>query len=170
MIVLQYLAFSFFPVMMAYAAVSDLMSMTISNRVSIGLVAGFAVLAPFATGMDLATFGLHAAAGAAVLGGGFVLFAFGWIGGGDAKVAAAAALWLGFGHTVEFLVWTAMVGGALTLAILIVRQRVSPALAVRFSWLFRLHDPSSGVPYGLAIAAATLIVYPDTVWVGFVAG
>ena len=74
------------------------------------------------------------------------------------------------GHTVEFLVWTAMVGGALTLAILIVRQRVSPALAVRFSWLFRLHDPSSGVPYGLAIAAAALIVYPDTVWVGFVAG
>ena len=36
-----------FPALMAFAAASDLFTMTISNRVSLLLVAGFAVLALF---------------------------------------------------------------------------------------------------------------------------
>ncbi len=170
MTALQYAAFCFFPIVMAYAAASDLLTMTISNWVSIALVAGFLVLAPFLPGMDLTAFGYHVAGGAAVLVVTFAMFAFGWIGGGDAKVAAAAALWLGLDHTIEFLMWTALIGGPLTIAIVLMRQRLSPALAVRFTWLYRLNDPTAGVPYGLALAAAALLVYPDTDWMSLVTG
>src|SRR6478752_3355438 len=84
-----------FPALMAFAAASDLFTMTISNRVSLALAAGFLALAPL-SGMGLYDILLHAGAGAAVLAVAFVCFAMGWVGGGDAKVAAAAALWFGF--------------------------------------------------------------------------
>ena len=41
-----------FPALMAFAAASDLFTMTISNRISLALVAGFLVLAPLG-GMGL---------------------------------------------------------------------------------------------------------------------
>jgi prepilin peptidase CpaA len=31
-------------------------------------------------------------------------------------------------------------------------------------WVQRLHDKKGGVPYGIALAAAALLVYPDTLW------
>src|SRR3974377_973290 len=84
-----------FPALMAFAAASDLFTMTISNRVSLALVACFLVLAPL-TGMGPSEMLLHFGAGAIVLVAAFGCFAMGWIGGGDAKIAAAAALWFGF--------------------------------------------------------------------------
>lgn len=170
MIVLQYAAFMFFPLAMAYAAASDLLSMTISNKVSLILIGGFLVVAPFVPGMDLETFGLHLAAGAIVLAISFIMFGFGWIGGGDAKIAAAASTWIGFGLAIEYMLLTAVIGGGVTIVILIMRQRLSPALAVRYTWLNRLHDPASGVPYGIALAAAALLVYPDSIWIDLVVG
>src|SRR6188768_1731136 len=86
-----------FPALMAFAAASDLLTMTISNRVSLILAAGFLVLAPI-SGMPLQEFLLHVGAGLTVLVIAFACFAMGWMGGGDAKVAAAAAMWFGFGH------------------------------------------------------------------------
>ncbi|MFX5734403.1 prepilin peptidase, partial [Acinetobacter baumannii] len=74
-----------FPAMMAFAAASDLFTMTISNRVSLILIAGFVVLA-LVTGMSWEVIGMHALAGLAVLVITFAFFAFGWIGGGDAKL------------------------------------------------------------------------------------
>ena len=79
-----------FPALMAFAAASDLLTMTISNRISLALVAGFLALALLG-GMGLYDFALHVAAGATVLVVAFGCFAMGWVGGGDAKVAAAAA-------------------------------------------------------------------------------
>src|SRR5262249_35704536 len=86
-----------FPAMMAFAASSDLLTMTISNRISLILLAGFFVLAGL-TGMPLATLGMHLGAALLVFAATFVMFACGWLGGGDAKLAAAPALWLGFGR------------------------------------------------------------------------
>ena len=170
MSVLSYTAFAFFPLMMAYAAASDLLTMTIPNLITIALVGGFLVIAPFVAGMDLQAIGLQVAAGAGMLAIGFILFALGWIGGGDAKIASAAALWLGVGHTIEFVVWTSIIGGALSLILLLVRQQLSPVLAVRYAWLHRLHDPETGVPYGLALGGAALLVYPQTIWISLVSG
>ncbi len=86
---------SLFPALMLFAAWSDLFTMTISNRVSIILVAGFAVMATV-MGLSASDMLWHVAAGAVVLAVGFTFFAFGWIGGGDAKLAATTALcgWL----------------------------------------------------------------------------
>lgn len=170
MTIVNYALFAVFPLAMIYAGISDLVSMTISNKVSLIVVGAFAVAAPFLPGMDLATFGLHAAAGAIVLLGGFALFAFGWIGGGDAKIAAAGALWLGLGHTLEFMLWTALLGGALTIIILVARRRLLPVFAVRHEWITRLHDSNNGVPYGIALAGAALMVYPQTAWVALIGG
>jgi len=152
-----------FPAAMAFAAASDLVTMTISNKVSLVLVAGFAVLALW-TGMDLTQLAGHAAAGAIVLVAGFTCFACGWIGGGDAKLAAVTALWLGLPHLLEYLLVASVLGGALTLFLLQVRQFPLPAVLAAQSWATRLHSPGGDVPYGIALAAAALIVYPNSVW------
>ena len=89
-----------FPALMAFAAASDLFTMTISNRVSLALIAGFVALAVLG-GMGLHDILLHFGAGAAVLVVAFACFAMGWVGGGDAKVAASVALWFGFDHLLE---------------------------------------------------------------------
>ena len=106
-----------FPAMMAFAASSDLFTMTIANRVSLILVAGFGLLAVL-TGMSAADMLSHAAAAAAVLAVVFVFFTRGWIGGGDAKLAAATVLWLGFAHLADYLFYASLLGGALTLLII----------------------------------------------------
>jgi prepilin peptidase CpaA len=152
-----------FPALMAFAASSDLLTMTISNRVSLLLIAGFAVLAT-ASGMPIATVGSHAAAAAVVLVVAFVFFARGWIGGGDAKLAAATALWLGFDHLMAYLVYASLFGGALTLLLLQFRTMPLPQFLARQEWVMRLHRKDSGIPYGIALAAAALVVYPHTQW------
>jgi prepilin peptidase CpaA len=163
------LLFVLFPLGVAFAAASDLLTMTISNKISIALITGFVLLAPM-TGMDWQTFAMHGAAGAVVLVIGFTCFAFGWIGGGDAKLAATIALWLGWGHTVAFIAQAAIFGGLLTLGILAYRGAVLPAFVVRQPWARRLHEKNEGVPYGIALAAAALAVYPQTVWLTLVTG
>jgi len=167
--VLGYLAFAVFPLGMAYAAASDLLSMTISNRVSLILVAAFILLVPF-SGLDLAAIGVHLAVGGVVLVVAFGCFAAGWIGGGDAKIAAVAALWLGWEQATLFIGLSAVFGGLLTMALLSFRGALLPAAAARQDWIARLHDSRSGVPYGIALAAAALVVYPDTVWLGLAVG
>jgi prepilin peptidase CpaA len=159
----HFIAFLIFPLGMAFAAASDLLTMTISNKLTLALLAAFVVLAPLA-GMDLQTFGWHFAAGAAVLAIAFTCFAFGWIGGGDAKFAAVTTLWLGPENAAEFLVLSSLFGGGLTLAILSFRQAVLPGFIVRHTWVQRLHQQKAGVPYGIALAAGGLCVYPHTLW------
>lgn len=157
----------FFPALMAFAAASDLFTMTISNRVSMALAAGFLVLA-FASGMGLSDLLMHLAAGATVLAAAFVCFAFGWVGGGDAKVAAAAALWFGFGHLMNYLLYASVFGGVLTLLLLQFRQWPLPYALAGQTWLLKLHAKESGIPYGIALAVGALVVYPETDWIGAV--
>jgi prepilin peptidase CpaA len=167
--VLRYVAFLVFPVGMAFAAASDLLTMTISNRLMTVLAVAFVLLA-LAVGMDLHTLGLHAAAGAGVIVIAFFCFAMGWIGGGDAKLAAIIALWFGIERGFDFLLLASLLGGGLTLLILSFRGVMLPAFALRHEWLQRLHDPKQGIPYGIALAGAALAIYPQTVWMSFVTG
>src|SRR5271166_2235632 len=152
-----------FPALMAFAASSDLLTMTISNRVSLILIGGFFALA-FAGGMDMAEMLSHMGAACAVLLVAFGFFTRGWIGGGDAKLAATTALWLGFDHLVPYLVYASLFGGALTLALIQFRLSPLPAALAEQKWLERLHRKDAGVPYGIALAAAALAVYPETQW------
>lgn len=159
-----------FPALMAYAAASDLLTMTIPNRISLALIAAFFALAIW-LGLPLAEIGLHVGAALAVLCVTFTLFAFGWIGGGDAKLAAATALWFGFGALPEYLVLASALGGGLTLLILVLRSWPMPIIAMGWPWLSRLREPQNGVPYGIALAAAALVVYPHSIlWTTAVGG
>jgi prepilin peptidase CpaA len=153
-----------FPALMAFAASSDLLTMTISNRVSVGLAAGFLILA-IASGTGWSDILSHVGAGGAVLMVAFGCFAMGWIGGGDAKVAASAALWFGFAHLMDYLLLASIFGGALTLALLQFRQWPLPYVLSGQAWLLKLHAKESGIPYGIALAIGALMVYPDTDWV-----
>jgi prepilin peptidase CpaA len=153
-----------FPALMAFAAASDLFTMTISNRVSLALAAGFLILA-LLSGMELHDLLSHVGAGAAVLTAAFVCFAMGWVGGGDAKVAAGAALWFGFGHLLDYLVCASLFGGALTLLLLQFRQWPLPSPLTGQAWLLKLHAKESGIPYGIALAIGALMIYPETEWI-----
>lgn len=150
-----------FPALMAFAAASDLVTMTISNRVSLGLVASFFALA-IVIGMPLATVATNTGVAFGVLVVAFVCFARGWIGGGDAKLAAATALWFGLDQAANYLVCASLLGGMLTLLIVKFRTYPLPFALSRHDWILRLHQPHSGVPYGIALAAAALMVYPET--------
>jgi prepilin peptidase CpaA len=153
-----------FPALMAFAAASDLFTMTISNRVSVGLVAGFLILA-VASGMGWTEILSHIGAGGIVLMVAFGCFAMGWVGGGDAKVAAGAALWFGFAHLMDYLLYASIFGGALTFLLLQFRQWPLPYAFAGQTWLLKLHAKETGIPYGIALAIGALMVYPDTDWV-----
>ncbi|MHA1524609.1 MAG: A24 family peptidase [Alphaproteobacteria bacterium] len=152
-----------FPGTMALAGISDLMTMKISNRITVGLSVAFVLLAVW-SGMPLEMVGKHMAAGGAMLIIGIAMFAAGWIGGGDAKLFAATALWLGWDTLLAYTLEAAIFGGVLTLAILLFRRAPLPAWLKAPAWVERLHRADEGVPYGVALAAAGLSVYTQSYW------
>ena len=149
------------PLLLAIAAGWDLASFTIPNSISLIAVALFAVFAVVA-GLSLPVIGWHLLAGFTGLFIGFTLFALGYIGGGDAKLFAAVLLWLGFADLLDYTLLASVFGGFLTLALLIARQWPLPAQLMRHAWILRLHDPKSGIPYGVALAAGAFLLLPHT--------
>jgi len=152
-----------FPALMAFAASSDLLTMTISNKLSLALAASFFVLT-LVIGMSWPAIGMHLAAGALVLVFSFGFFSQGWIGGGDAKLVAATALWFGFDYLLDYLVYASLFGGVLTLVLIQFRKLPLAGPLARQPWILRLHETGGGIPYGIALAAAALAVYPKTAW------
>lgn len=143
-----------FASLVIFAATRDALSFRIPNALTL-LIAGLFFPAALSAGVPAAAIGLHAATGAAVLLAGLGLFALGLVGGGDVKLVAAAAIWLGWPALLPFLAWTAMAGGLLGLV-----------LGIRL--LYRKHVlklPISGdVPYGIALAAGAIIALPQSGW------
>lgn len=149
-----------FAVLLAVAAVRDATSFTIPNWISLALVALFPASA-LAVGLPLATIGLHAGVGVGALVIGMVMFALRWVGGGDAKLAAAAALWLGWPAAVTFALYTGLAGGALALGLITLRSAaLRPVVLLGPRWMVRLSDPGEGAPYGVAIAIGALCALP----------
>jgi len=150
-----------FPVAMAIAASSDLFTMRISNKLVLALTAAFFITA-LAINLPMQQFAMHVLCALIVLAVAFGLFALRLIGGGDAKLAAATTLWLGFGTTLPYLAYTAFFGGILTILILVVRGiPLHPTLG-KMGWLARLHNKRSGIPYGIAMAVAGIMVYTNS--------
>ena len=157
-----------FPLAMVYAGLMDLVTLTIRNALVLGLLAVWLVLAPIA-GFSLAELGSSVAVAAFVFVVTFVFFSLGWIGGGDAKLAAVTALWFQPEEALLYFIYASFLGGLLTLLILQFRARMMPAALYRVPWLEQLSRPKAGVPYGAAMAPAALIVFPDTAWVAHAA-
>jgi prepilin peptidase CpaA len=151
-----------FPFCMVYAAMSDMISMTIANRLSLFLAGSFVLLAILA-GMPLPDLALHFVAGAAVLMVTFALFALGAMGGGDAKLMAATALWFGFNSSlVEYLTTSAVLGGALTLLLLLYRKSALASFTGNNLLLRHFADAKAGIPYGVALGIGGLVTYTQT--------
>lgn len=149
-----------FPLLMIYAAAMDLLTMRIANWISVTLVVSFVLVAVLA-GAPLQSIAIHLGVGIAALAATMVLFQLRLLGGGDAKLLAAAAVWIGYQQLIPFAIWVTLFGGALAVAMLAYRSVPAGAFPLP-DWALRLHKPGGGIPYGLAISAGALIVYPAT--------
>jgi prepilin peptidase CpaA len=151
-----------FPALVITAALKDATSYTIPNWISLALIGAFP-FAALSAGLPLQAVGVHLGVGAAALVAGMAMFAFRWIGGGDAKLFAAAALWLGFPAAMTFVVWTGLAGGVLALSLLAMRSMwLRRYAAAGPAWLARLAEPGENAPYGLAIAIGALAAFPTS--------
>jgi prepilin peptidase CpaA len=153
-----------FPLLMIFAALADLFTMTIPNRVSVVLVVAYLLLAIY-LGQPWQNVAAHFSCALVVLLLTFALFHLGWIGGGDAKLAASTALWLGWEHLMDYGLVASLAGGVLTVIIIELRRHDLPSSILSFQFISHLAEKTAGVPYGIALACAGLIVYPQTsVW------
>ncbi len=157
-LLILYGAFGLYILLLCIAAVFDTWKFIIPNGVTVALVVLFvatALLLPFE--VDWLS---HLGAAVAVFVGGSVLYAMGRLGAGDVKLLAAVALWAGFEHIVELLLYVTLAGGALALALIIVRRLLlglrtaQPALGR--ARLPRVLLDGEAVPYALAIAPSSI--------------
>ncbi len=158
---LQLAALFGFAGLMAAAAVEDVRRLVIPNPLVVALCALWPLRLATAGDASLTT-GLEAMAGAAaVFLAGAMIFARGLIGGGDVKLFSAAALWTGAGRLASLLVVTGLLGGVLAILCLTplgarvgARRRAAPDPAETIAGV----GSGTPIPYGVAIAAAALIV------------
>ena len=155
------LALSLLPILMIVSALSDLATMTIPNRVSIALVLAFYPTA-FLDGLSVQTVAISTGVGLGFLTAGMAMFALRWCGGGDAKLFAAAGLWIGLPGLAHYLMWTALGGGLFSLSLILMRGWAQPYAAGAPAWLGRLLEPKGDIPYGVAIAAGALAAFPES--------
>jgi prepilin peptidase CpaA len=161
--VFEFAILTVLPGAVAFAAAMDLFTMKIPNRISVVLVLAFFPLAALA-GLGAWEVLNHVGAGLLLLAIGIVLFIPGWFGGGDAKLMAAIALWIGFDNLPLYIFYVAMAGGIIAGAFSMARSVPLPSVFLGEAWAIRLHRTGGGIPYGLALAAGALLVYPHTVW------
>ena len=131
--------------MLVVAAIVDLRTYTISNRLNLAVAAS----APLFWWSIALPFWPHAATQAAVAVGVFSVLAAafyaGMMGGGDVKLAAALSLWFSPASTLKFLVIMSLAGGLLTLILLVVHR-------------VRAKEGRPKIPYGVAIAVGGLAI------------
>lgn len=158
-----------FPALLLAAAVSDIRALTIPNWIPIALCASFPLVA-LAVGAPASYIGFSFLVGGGALLFGFCLFALRILGGGDAKLIAASAAWIGFDALVPFLLFLGIAGGVLSLAVVALRYApLTPGVASS-PWLSRLRERGAGVPYGAAIAAAGAAALPLSGLFAYAAG
>jgi prepilin peptidase CpaA len=158
-------ALAAFVVSMLYGAASDLARFEIPNWTSL-VGAGAFIPAVVAAGHAPEALLTALAVGLGCLVIGIVLFALGLFGGGDVKLLAAGAVWAGWDGLFAYLFLVAVVGGVLSLALLVFRRLPLAGRLRLVRWVERLHAREAGVPYGIAIAAGALLVLPHLALLG----
>jgi prepilin peptidase CpaA len=162
-------------VLLASAALFDLRTRRIPNALTLTLAIGGLLHGALSGGGASVLWGALGSLAALALAVGvlYLPFAAGLIGGGDVKLLAAAAAWLGVAAIPPLLVATALAGGGLSIVGYLrasgpVRRAVRGRLAAIVS---RASPSASGVdrgaeavgapgavPYGVAIAAAGMFL------------
>lgn len=153
--------FLILPICLVLASLTDFLEMKIPNRIPAILAASFFLIMPF-SGLGLVEIGWHLAAALMVFAVCFTLFALNVMGGGDAKILTAAALWFGFNTALfEFLAFTGYIGGLLTVAVILLRANWDKLATVGMK-LPQTLMVANKIPYAIAIGAAGLIAYPSS--------
>nr|WP_294851122.1 prepilin peptidase [uncultured Sphingomonas sp.] len=140
-------------VLLLVAALEDAVRMRISNF-TVMLIAACAVVAIAYHGPSAALW-QNLLLAALVLTVGTVMFARGWMGGGDIKLLTACALWLDLQSGWKMLVAVAIAGGLETIVILILRRL---PWAEQWGNKCRLFRRRGGIPYGIAIACGMVLM------------
>lgn len=170
MLAISFTLLAVLPVLAVIAALHDLTTMKIPNWISGLLIVGF-FPAALVLGLPWATVGVSAALAAAALIVGMGMFAANWIGGGDAKLLAAAMLWMGVSGALPFILFTALAGGGFCLLLLTARSHLPFFAQTGPGWVMRLMQPKGDIPYGVAIAVGALLAYPSSpLMTAFIAG
>ena len=152
----------FAPLIFAYAGSSDLFNMKISNRTILVFLVPFPLFA-YGIGMSWMEGLMHLGVGSLTLVICFALWAARIIGGGDAKFASAAALWLGPDLALGFFLMTSIYGAVMSLFFVSFRARMLPPFILKMDWALRLHNVKR-IPYGIAFAIAGLQIYSTSDW------
>lgn len=158
--ILAFLVVIIFASTMLVASYKDATTMTIPNWVSLALIAGFVVITPFLW-QGLSVFGTHILVGLTFFAVGFAMFAFGWLGGGDAKLMAATAFWWQWPDAILYVFYTTLAGGVLA-AILMLGRRFIPARVLTSSWTYQMFKDQKKMPYGLALSFGALATLPQS--------
>lgn len=145
---------------MIMAAIKDAAIMKIPNWISLLTAALFFAMVPFAWD-GFAVLGEHVLVGLTVFIAGFVMFALGWLGGGDAKLLAATSLWWTWSDVVLYIGYTGILGGVLAL-ILLIGRKYAPVWLSTSSWGYGLFKEEKAMPYGLALAGGALLTLPQS--------
>ncbi|MEM6414589.1 MAG: prepilin peptidase [Pseudomonadota bacterium] len=150
-----------FPAALMVAAANDLYDFKIPNWISLALIVSYA-LAGIVLGAPLASMVEGILLGCAVLAVGFGLFAAKLLGGGDAKLLAATAPWIGLAEFFNFAFTMVIAGGVLTLFLLLFRKMPILPVYAHANWILRMHENRKDLPYGVAIAAGGLLTFDST--------
>lgn len=157
---ITFIIFAIFAVTMMAAAYNDATTMKIPNWISLALIVGFCLIQPFIF-QDWSVLGSHFTVSAVFFLFGFAMFAFGWLGGGDAKLMAATALWWQWPDAVMYISYTTLIGAALGILLLISRKFL-PARILTSQIPLAMFKEEKNMPYGIALAAGALLTLPQS--------
>lgn len=135
------------------AAVFDVRTRRIPNWLTFGLAAAGLIAAAIA-GWHL--FGNSLLAFVAIFAAGAVVFSMHWLGGGDVKLLAAVAAWVGLPDAVGLALFTAVSGGLLALAWLAGGKLRGNSVA---------ESKRAKMPYALAILAGFSVLVLSKTWI-----
>jgi prepilin peptidase CpaA len=138
-------------ILLVIASVSDIRHRRIPNWSVLAIGVLFVPWAFFGPQVSILS-SLEAGLIALVIGLG--LYAFRIVGAGDSKLLAVVALFAGMEHLLQLLVLIAFAGGVIALVSLISR----PTRAMVMLHMRGKGDFGRGIPYGVAIAIATVCI------------
>jgi prepilin peptidase CpaA len=159
--IVMILMLSVFPALVIVGALSDITTMTIPNWISLALIALF-FPAALAAQLSFAEVAANVGVGLAALVIGMVMFALRWIGGGDAKLMAAASLWLGLTAVPSYILWVAISGGVFAVLLMQARAWGQAYVGRSPQWVGKLLQPKGDIPYGVALCAGALAAFPQS--------